>query len=105
MKRFTGDAAEATTNLMVRLPQGWKAAGDVGLFPCFTRGVNQYGEEDVESKAVGNAVDSPRVYGMFAHGELGPSTLSDFTSETNNHVACEQHSGSTILFIHTEIEI
>jgi hypothetical protein len=48
---FPSDAAEATKSLMNELPNGYKVTGDVGLFPCCTRGVNQYGAENVESDA------------------------------------------------------
>lgn len=37
---FTGEAAEAGQALMSELPSGLKPSGAVGLFPCFTRGVN-----------------------------------------------------------------
>lgn len=61
----------------------------------FTRGVNQYDKEDVESRTIGTIMKASQVYGMFARGELGPSASS------NNNIECEQHSDSTILPIHT----
>ena len=101
---FTDDAAGATSALLGRLPAGWRPNA-VGLFPCFTRGVNLYGEEDVESSAVAGAglPASTRVYGMFAHGELGPSSFSGFVRGASEAmVEHKQHSMTSILAIHTE---
>ena len=100
---FKGEAAEATKTLLQELPKGYKATGDVGLFPCFTRGVNQYGEENVESTAIATVMSSPRIYGMFAHGELGPTSFASFTNEANNH-ECDQHGMTSILSIHATKE-
>ena len=75
----------------------------IGLFPCFTRGVNLYKEEDVESSAIAGAVGAPadetRIYGMFAHGELGPSTFSGFAREAT--AAVIEHEQHSILAMHT----
>lgn len=101
---FTGDAAAATESLLAKIPSSLRATGDVGLFPCFTRGVNQYGAENVESDAVSVTLSqsSPiRVYGMFAHGELGPSSFSGFSDSVTN-IPCEKHSRTSILAIHTK---
>lgn len=102
---FTGDAAEATRLLLKKLPNGFRATGSVGLFPCFTRGVNKYGAEDVESGAVSKIIgESTRIYGMFAHGELGPSSYSGFATDVTvngNGIGCEQHGMTTILSVHT----
>lgn len=101
---FRGDAAESATELLNNLPKGWQKAGDYGLFPCFTRGVNQYGKKNVETTAIGSlmAGNPPaRVYGMFAHGELGPSNFAFFTSEAGNKIDYAQHGMSGILTIHT----
>lgn len=106
---FTGEAGAATSALLAKLPPGRAASGAVGLFPCFSRGVNQYGEEHVEPTAIGATVTSTttgtpatRVYGMFAHGELGPTEFSDFTTyEGSDSIPCTQHSGASILSIHT----
>ena len=74
----------------------------VGLFPCFTRGVNKYDAEDVETAAIAQVVGaSRRMYGMFAHGELGPAEFSGFTREPTS-VAHRQHSMTSILAVHTE---
>jgi hypothetical protein len=107
VKTFTEEAEEATKALLENIPEGFKATGHVGLFPCFTRGVNQYGKENIETAAIQAALESQapkiplRSYGMFAHGELGPSTFSGFPSKSNQAVECEQHSMSSILSIHT----
>lgn len=98
---FTEDAAEAAQSLLKKLPNDVKTSRDVGLFPCFTRGVNRYAKEDVESTAISSVLPNTRIYGMFAHGELGPSSYVDFCSEPNNNISCEQHSMSSILSIHT----
>ena len=105
---FTGDAQQATASLLSKVPSGYQASGTIGLFPCFTRGVNQYGKEHVEPQAVEKAMvgvskgsEDTRIYGMFAHGELGPSTFGDFITESNS-IPCTQHSMTTILSVHTE---
>ena len=98
---FQGDASAATHSILSKIPSEYKASGSVGLFPCFTRGINQYGKEHVEPTAVASSFETtPRVYGMFAHGELGPSSFNDFTRESNN-IECTQHSMTSILSIHT----
>lgn len=98
---FTDDATEAFSSLLKEMPSGRKASGSVGLFPCFTRGVNQYGAENVESEAIGSVLNDARVYGMFAHGELGPKDFAGYESQSNK-IACKQHSMTSILSIHTE---
>ena len=74
--------------------------------PCVdsTRGVNLYQAEDVESTAIAGVDALPRgarIYGMFAHGELGPSSFAGFTREAGMAVEHEQHSMTTILAVHT----
>lgn len=101
---FTGEAAPATESLLAKIPSGWKPSGAVGLFPCFTRGENQYGTENVEVDAISRTMSSPRIYGMFAHGELGPSSFSGFASDAQK-VDCHQHSMTSILAIHTAPEV
>jgi len=99
---FTGEAGSAAQSLLDMAPSGY-APDAVGLFPCFTRGVNQYGAENVETDAIRAVLDSaaaPRIYGMFAHGELGPSSYSGFSSDVQS-LAHEQHSMTSILAVHT----
>ena len=97
---FTGEAGEAALGLLEQAPGPVSA---VGLFPCFTRGVNKYDAEDVETAAIAQVVGaSRRMYGMFAHGELGPSRFSGFDSAAPaGGVPSEQHSMTSILALHT----
>ena len=97
---FTGEAGEAALGLLEQEPGPVSA---VGLFPCFTRGVNKYDAEDVETAAIAQVVGaSRRMYGMFAHGELGPSRFSGFDSAAPaGGVPSEQHSMTSILALHT----
>jgi len=99
---FKEDPGGATRSLLSKVPTGSKTTGAVGLFPCFTRGVNLYGKEDVEPIAVASAFnEDARVYGMFAHGELGPTSFADYV-DSPNKTPCTQHSMTSILSIHTE---
>ena len=97
---FTGEAGEAALGPLEQAPGSVSA---VGLFPCFTRGVNKYDAEDVETAAIAQVVGaSRRMYGMFAHGELGPSRFSGFDSAAPaGGVPSEQHSMTSILALHT----
>ena len=97
---FTGEAGEAALGPLEQAPGPVSA---VGLFPCFTRGVNKYDAEDVETAAIAQVVGaSRRMYGMFAHGELGPSRFSGFDSAAPaGGVPSEQHSMTSILALHT----
>ena len=102
---FTEGPSHAASALLGKLPAGWQP-GAIGLFPCFTRGVNLYKEEDVESSAIAEAASLPvdaRIFGMFAHGELGPSSFSGFTREASEAAGIlhEQHSMTSILAVHT----
>jgi len=98
---FTGDASEAVTKLLEKMPEGREPSGAVGLFPCFTRGINEYGAENVEPDAISRTLENPRIYGMFAHGELGPKSFLGFASNPN-HISCVQHSMTSILTMHTK---
>jgi hypothetical protein len=80
---------------------GRAPTGDVGLFPCFTRGVNQYGREGVETSQILAVMPRARVYGMFAHGELGPVAFSGFAKRSSFPIPCTQHSMTSILALHT----
>jgi len=99
---FTGEAGDACASLMGKVSNGYVLSGDVGLFPCYTRGVNQYGEEDVETSAIAKTMTKAkaRVYGMFAHGELGPSQFAGFVDKAGE-IPCEKHSMTSILSMHT----
>ena len=61
------------------------------------------GAEDVESTAISNAIKNARIYGVFAHGELGPTAaFSDGFPVGPNSIPCTQHSMTSILSLHTE---
>lgn len=96
---FTSDPAGAVRQLVDQLPDG-KKAETVALFPCFMRGVNEYGEPDVEPEAVSEVLPGVRLYGMFCHGELGPSRCLGFDSQASPQEACRQHSMTTIVAVH-----
>jgi hypothetical protein len=99
------EAGPAVQSLLSAVPAGRAASNVVGLFPCFTRGVNQYGRENVESSQVVQALPRARVYGMFAHDELGPVVFVGFpprsASATRSPIPCTQHSMTSILALHT----
>lgn len=99
------EAGPAVQSLLSAVPTGRVASSAVGLFPCYTRGVNQYGRENVESSQIVQALPQARVYGMFAHGELGPVAFGGFpprpTSAARSLIPCTQHSMTSILALHT----
>lgn len=101
---FTGDAAEATEGLLAKMPDDVTASGAVGLFPCFTRGINEYGRNDVEPTAISAKMPGCRIYGMFAHGELGPSSFAGFSPPAPPRQPCTQHSMTSILALHTSMK-
>ncbi len=97
---FTDEAIGSIRELLDELPAG-QTAGTVGLFPCFMRGVNEYGEDDVEPKAVSELLPESRIYGMFCHGELGPRRCLGFAPGADPQKTCGQHSMTTIVAVHT----
>lgn len=67
------DIADAVEDLKAKIPTSHHASGVVGLFPCFTRGINAFNRDNVEPDAVSDKLGpSCRIFGMFVHGELGP---------------------------------
>jgi len=98
---FNGDAGEATEGMLAKLPADHAASGAVALFPCFTRGINEYGKNDVEPNAISAKLPGCRIFGMFAHGELGPSSFAGFTPPAEARQACTQHSMTSIIALHT----
>jgi small ligand-binding sensory domain FIST len=72
----------------------------VALFPCFMRGKNEYGVNDVEPAAVAAQLPSVPVFGMFCHGELGPRRCLGFTIAEAPQQTCTQHSMTTIVAVH-----
>jgi len=70
---FAGDAAAAAKAAVASMPQEAKEVKSAGYFPCYMRGVNKYGTDGVEcAEFAENGMDNIRLFGMFAHGELGP---------------------------------
>ncbi|CAK9044323.1 unnamed protein product [Durusdinium trenchii] len=69
---FDGDdAGEVAAGATKELPSKAKAAG---YFPCFCRGYNKYNADGVEPEAFARGgLDGVPLFGMFAHGELGPT--------------------------------
>eukprot|EP00747_Dinoflagellata_sp_TGD_P210051 gnl/TRDRNA2_/TRDRNA2_83384_c0_seq2.p1 gnl/TRDRNA2_/TRDRNA2_83384_c0~~gnl/TRDRNA2_/TRDRNA2_83384_c0_seq2.p1 ORF type:complete len:204 (+),score=34.51 gnl/TRDRNA2_/TRDRNA2_83384_c0_seq2:702-1313(+) len=98
---FTGDAGEATTGLLNKMPEDHQASGSVALFPCFTRGINEYGRNDVEPAAISAKMPGCRIFGMFAHGELGPSSFAGFSPPAAAKQECTQHSMTSIIALYT----
>ena len=102
----TQDAVgQAAAALLQKLPPALAPSGAVGAFPCFTRGVNQYGAEHVEPDELSAALPGVRLYGMFAHGELGPSAFAGFAGADTPAQPCTQHSMHTVLAVHTTASV
>ena len=66
------DIAGVVEGLMTRITAPHYPSGVVGLFPCFTRGINAFDRNNVEPDAVSDVMQSCRLFGMFVHGEFGP---------------------------------
>lgn len=92
---FTEHPADAVRDLL------GQASGQpmqaVALFPCFMRGKNVYGENDVEPRIVSELLPDVRVFGMFCHGELGPMRCLGFGATADTRRTCTQHSMTTIV--------
>jgi hypothetical protein len=97
---FTSDAKGATSALLDLKPRG-HAAQAVALFPCFMRGKNEYGKNDVEPDAISELLPGVPIFGMFCHGELGPKRCLGFDPGEVGHAACSEHSMTSILAVHT----
>lgn len=98
---FTGDASEAAAAAVQALPEAASPALAAGYFPCFCRGVNKYGEDGVEPAAFAAVpgLADVRLFGMFAHGELGPPVGGPvLTSE--GATKAELHSMTSILALY-----
>merc|ERR1712137_352798 len=100
MGAFEGDAAEAAKAAVGRATSDPMAAG---YFPCFCRGVNKYGEDGVEPGMFADSglKDVP-LFGMFAHGELGPTQGAPVvcSSEETPAPSVELHSATSVLAIY-----
>ena len=53
--------------------KGVPSASVAGYFPCFCRGYNKYKKDGAEPEAFEEAGVTVPLFGMFAHGELGPN--------------------------------
>jgi len=70
---FAGDAAVAAKVAVASMLKEAKEVKSAGYFPCYMRGINKYGTDGVEcAEFAENGMDNIRLFGMFAHGELGP---------------------------------
>jgi hypothetical protein len=96
---FTSDAKGSVRGLLDSAPAG-SAFDAVALFPCFMRGKNEYGANNVEPDAVSELLLGVPVYGMFCHGELGPSRCLGFAGSSFPQKDCRQHSMTTIVAVH-----
>lgn len=100
---FDGDAGEAAKVSMSALSKVTVAPTAAGYFPCFCRGVNKYGEDGVEPDAfAANGLTEIPLFGMFAHGELGPPKGAPVVclAEEPAAVAVEMHSMTSILALY-----
>jgi hypothetical protein len=95
---FTSDPEGAVRTLLETVPEGGTVEA-IALFPCFMRGKNTYGTNDVEPDAVNRLAPGVPVFGMFCHGELGPCGCLGFSPGAGPEV-CSQHSMTTIVAVH-----
>eukprot|EP00933_Yihiella_yeosuensis_P047368 TRINITY_DN43185_c0_g1_i1.p1 TRINITY_DN43185_c0_g1~~TRINITY_DN43185_c0_g1_i1.p1 ORF type:complete len:370 (-),score=84.38 TRINITY_DN43185_c0_g1_i1:127-1236(-) len=99
---FDGDAGEATSSTSGALSGAPVAAGYI---PCFCRGFNKYGKDGVEPEAMAiSGLEGVPLFGMFAHGELGPEkgapvtrTTSDGEASSPSHAV---HSSTSVLAVY-----
>jgi hypothetical protein len=96
---FTDDVTAATTELISSMPAGHHAEA-LALFPCFMRGVNAYGKNNVEPDAISALLPGVRLFGMFCHGELGPSAATGFGMAEARNVPHRMHSMTSIVAVH-----
>lgn len=96
---FSDDASRAVRALLEQAPAGASVEA-VGLFPCFMRGKNTYGVNNVEPDAISELLPGVPIYGMFCHGELGPRECMGFDPQTRPQQSCTQHSMTSIVAIH-----
>ena len=96
---FTANVKGAVRTLLNQAPTGSQVEA-VALFPCFMRGKNEYGVNNVEPDAVSELLPHVPVYGMFCHGELGPKQCLGFDSTRKPQQVCTQHSMTTIVAVH-----
>ena len=58
-------------------------------------------EHAPDAASASAALPGVRLYGMFAHGELGPSAFAGFAGADTPAQPCTQHSMHTVLAVHT----
>jgi hypothetical protein len=97
---FTDDAQGAVKELLEQVPEGHRVEA-VALMPCFMRGKNLYGRNDVEPDALAKLLPGVAIFGMFCHGELGPKRCLGFDSTGNPEQSCRTHSMTSIVAVHT----
>ena len=96
---FTGNVKGSVQMLLKQAPAGSRVE-TVALFPCYMRGKNEYGVNNVEPDAVAELLPDAPIYGMFCHGELGPRQCMGFDSTQKPQQFCTQHSMTTIVAVH-----
>lgn len=97
---FNGDAQEAAAATAGAMRPGLKAVA-AAYFPCFCRGFNLYKRDNVESAAFAAALGpEARLFGMFAHGELGPPLGTAVCAEASEPLAMQQHSETSVLAVY-----
>lgn len=97
---FDGDAASAAT-AAVGAAAGSKPVA-AGYFPCFCRGYNKYKEDGVEPAAFEKSgLSGVPLFGMFAHGELGPAIGSPVSVKADSPATkLELHSETSVLALY-----
>lgn len=101
---FIGEARTATGAILEAAGTENKAYSALGYFPCFCRGVNKYGEDDVEVKEFAAAgLEGVPIFGMFAHGEIGPPVGGPIqcTPETDALSSVEVHSMTSVVALYS----
>ncbi|CAJ1346439.1 unnamed protein product [Effrenium voratum] len=98
---FDGDdAKEVAAGTAKKLPGAATAAG---YFPCFCRGYNKYEKDGVEPEAFAGSLEGVPLFGMFAHGELGPLKATGAVAVAAGEAPQtehEQHSMTSILALY-----
>ena len=96
---FTDDVSGNMTRLLAGMPAGYQADA-VALMPCFMRGKNTYGNNDVEPAAISETLPGVPLFGMFCHGELGPSGCLGFGAGRDTQRSHRLHSMTSIVAVH-----
>jgi hypothetical protein len=97
---FDGDAEKATATVSTGLSEKPTA---VGYIPCFCRGFNKYGKDNVEPDAIAaSGLKNVPLFGMFAHGELGPSKdkVVELAADGKASASHEVHSMTSVMALY-----